>query len=82
MRQSMQRLVPADELLCHQTPETFATISQADVSWSSGKPRSAYPIAGWNRRGHSASPYFSHIVSQAFRLPGVATALAPQRFSA
>ncbi|MGY1829711.1 hypothetical protein ACI8AA_04680 [Geodermatophilus sp. SYSU D01180] len=34
MRQSMQRLVPADELLCHQTPETFATISQADVSWT------------------------------------------------
>jgi hypothetical protein len=34
MRQSMQRLVPADELLCHQTPETFATISQADISWT------------------------------------------------
>ena len=34
MRQSMQRLVPADELLCHQIPETFATVSQADVSWT------------------------------------------------
>lgn len=34
MRQSMQKLVPADELLCHQTPETFATISQADVAWT------------------------------------------------
>ncbi|MBJ8348833.1 hypothetical protein [Antrihabitans sp. YC2-6] len=30
----MQKLVPADELLCHQTPETFATISQADTSWT------------------------------------------------
>jgi len=30
----MQRLVPADELLCHQTPETFATISQADTAWT------------------------------------------------
>ncbi|WP_255450075.1 hypothetical protein [Skermania sp. ID1734] len=34
MRQSMQKLVAADELLCHQTPETFATISQADTSWT------------------------------------------------
>ncbi|MFC4943608.1 hypothetical protein [Pseudonocardia sp. GCM10023141] len=34
MRQSQQRLVPADELLCHQTPETFATISHADISWT------------------------------------------------
>ncbi|GAA5050709.1 hypothetical protein GCM10023318_21260 [Nocardia callitridis] len=34
MRQSMQKLFPADELLCHQTPETFATISQADSSWT------------------------------------------------
>jgi len=34
MRQSMQRLVPADELLCHQLPETFATIGQADISWT------------------------------------------------
>ncbi|MDQ0382971.1 hypothetical protein [Amycolatopsis thermophila] len=34
MRQSMQKIVPADELLCHQTPETFATISQADISWT------------------------------------------------
>jgi len=34
MRQSMQRLVSADELLCHQTPETFATVSQADISWT------------------------------------------------
>ncbi|TSE01274.1 hypothetical protein FOS14_05090 [Skermania sp. ID1734] len=30
----MQKLVAADELLCHQTPETFATISQADTSWT------------------------------------------------
>lgn len=34
MRQSMQKIVPADELLCHQTPETFATISHADISWT------------------------------------------------
>jgi hypothetical protein len=34
MRQSMQKIVPADELLCHQTPETFATIAQADISWT------------------------------------------------
>lgn len=34
MRQSMQKLVPADELLCHQTPETFATIGQSDISWT------------------------------------------------
>jgi hypothetical protein len=34
MRQSMQRLVAADELLCHQLPETFATVSQADISWT------------------------------------------------
>ena len=30
----MQKIVPADELLCHQTPETFATVSQADISWT------------------------------------------------
>lgn len=34
MRQSMQKIVPADELLSHQTPETFATISQADPGWT------------------------------------------------
>jgi hypothetical protein len=34
MRHAMQRIVPADELLCHQTPETFATISQSDISWT------------------------------------------------
>lgn len=34
MRQSQQRLVAADELLCHQTPETFATVSHADISWT------------------------------------------------
>ena len=34
MRQSQQKLVAADELLCHQTPETFATISHADISWT------------------------------------------------
>lgn len=34
MRPSMQRIVPADELVCHQTPETFATVSHADISWT------------------------------------------------
>ncbi len=34
MRQSQQKIVPADELLCHQTAETFATIAEADVSWT------------------------------------------------
>ncbi|SHL42828.1 hypothetical protein SAMN05443637_12842 [Pseudonocardia thermophila] len=34
MRQSMQKLMAADELLCHQTPETFATIAHADISWT------------------------------------------------
>lgn len=34
MRQSMQKIVPADEMLCHQTAETFATIGQADISWT------------------------------------------------
>ena len=34
MRHSMQRLTPADELLIHQIPETFATIAEADVSWT------------------------------------------------
>ncbi|BAH51225.1 hypothetical protein ROP_29780 [Rhodococcus opacus B4] len=30
----MQKIVSADEMLCHQTPETFATISQADNTWT------------------------------------------------
>lgn len=34
MRQAMQKLTAADELLCHQTPETFATIAQSDISWT------------------------------------------------
>jgi hypothetical protein len=34
VRHSQQKLVPADELLCHQTAETFATIGEADVSWT------------------------------------------------
>jgi hypothetical protein len=34
MRQSMQIITPADELLCHQTPETFATIGDSDVAWT------------------------------------------------
>ncbi|HEY9417950.1 MAG TPA: hypothetical protein VIQ30_24585 [Pseudonocardia sp.] len=34
MRQSMQKITPADEMLCHQTAETFATIAQADISWT------------------------------------------------
>ena len=34
MRQYMQKLVPADELLCHQLPETFATVGESDTSWT------------------------------------------------
>jgi hypothetical protein len=34
VRQSMQKITAADELLCHQTPETFATIAHADISWT------------------------------------------------
>ncbi|MFC3243736.1 hypothetical protein ACFOJ6_16970 [Gordonia humi] len=34
MRQIMQVVVPADEYLVHQTPETFATVSNADISWT------------------------------------------------
>lgn len=34
MRHSMQKLTHADELLCHQTAETFATINHADISWT------------------------------------------------
>ncbi|MDQ1490282.1 MAG: hypothetical protein QOJ23_2796 [Actinomycetota bacterium] len=34
MRQYMQKLVAADELLCHQLPETFATVGESDVSWT------------------------------------------------
>ena len=34
MRHSQQKLIPADELLCHQSAETFATVGQADVSWT------------------------------------------------
>lgn len=34
MRHSQQIITPADELLCHQTPETFATIAHADISWT------------------------------------------------
>jgi hypothetical protein len=34
MRQSMQKLSPADELLCHQTVQTFATVSESDISWT------------------------------------------------
>lgn len=34
MRHAQQRLVAADELLCHQSAETFATVGQADVSWT------------------------------------------------
>lgn len=29
-----QGLTPADELLCHQTADTFATVSQSDLSWT------------------------------------------------
>ncbi|HEV7862977.1 MAG TPA: hypothetical protein VGR20_09760, partial [Acidimicrobiia bacterium] len=34
MRQYMQKLVAADELLCHQLPETFATVGESDISWT------------------------------------------------
>jgi hypothetical protein len=34
MRQNMQRLVPEDELLCHQLPETFATVGESDIAWT------------------------------------------------
>lgn len=34
MRQSQQKIVPADELLYHQTPQTFATVSESDVAWT------------------------------------------------
>ncbi|PPJ14420.1 hypothetical protein C5E51_02780 [Nocardia nova] len=34
MRQNMQVIVPADEYLIHQTAETFATVSHADISWT------------------------------------------------
>lgn len=34
MRQSMQKLLPADELLHHQTVQTFATVSESDISWT------------------------------------------------
>jgi hypothetical protein len=34
MRQTMQKITPADELLCHQLPETFATIGESDISWT------------------------------------------------
>ncbi|TCK25885.1 hypothetical protein [Pseudonocardia endophytica] len=34
LRQSMQKIVAADEWLCHQLPETFATIAHADISWT------------------------------------------------
>lgn len=34
MKHGMQLVVPADEYLVHQIPETFATVSQADYSWT------------------------------------------------
>lgn len=34
MRQSMQILTPADEQLCHQTAQTFATVGESDISWT------------------------------------------------
>ncbi len=34
MRQHMQKLLPQDELLCHQLPQTFATVSESDLSWT------------------------------------------------
>ena len=34
MRPAIGTLLPEDELLCHQTAETFATISQSDLGWT------------------------------------------------
>ena len=34
MRQPMQYITPADEYLIHQTPEPFATVAHADLSWT------------------------------------------------
>lgn len=34
MRQSMQKIVAADEYLNHQIAETFATIGESDISWT------------------------------------------------
>ncbi|GAB34890.1 hypothetical protein [Gordonia otitidis] len=34
MKQDMQLVTPSDEFLIHQTAETFATVSQADYSWT------------------------------------------------
>ncbi|MFJ9388935.1 hypothetical protein ACIRON_08960 [Nocardioides sp. NPDC101246] len=34
MRQSQQMIVPNDELLCHQLPQTFATVGESDISWT------------------------------------------------
>ncbi|HEY3716520.1 MAG TPA: hypothetical protein VGL39_18495 [Jatrophihabitantaceae bacterium] len=34
MRQSMQKILPVDEQLCHQTAETFATVGESDLSWT------------------------------------------------
>ncbi len=34
MRQHMQKLLPEDELLFHQLPQTFATVGESDLSWT------------------------------------------------
>lgn len=34
MRQAMQRILSADEQLCHQTAQTFATVGESDLSWT------------------------------------------------
>lgn len=34
MRQPMQLITPADEYPIHQTPDTFATVSHADIAWT------------------------------------------------
>jgi hypothetical protein len=34
VRQSMQKIIAADEMLCHQNAETFATVGESDLSWT------------------------------------------------
>lgn len=34
MRQSMQKITPADEQLIHQNVQTFATVGESDISWT------------------------------------------------
>lgn len=45
-RHEMQKLIPADERLDHQTPETFATVGQSDLSWTEKIFSSIFPPDG------------------------------------